>query len=166
MKKKYIINDHIKAKEVRLVEETGNQIGIINIQEARKISTEKGLDLVLISENATPPICKLVDYGQFMYQQKKKSKQGKKTVQVTKELKMSPKISEHDNQVRLNQGLKFLDKKHKIKLSIFFRGREIVHSELGYDLANRYINDIKEVGKSESPPSVNGRSLIVIISPK
>ena len=161
-----MINEQIRAREVRVVEESGNQLGVITIQDARRISTEKGLDLVLISENAVPPICKLVDYGQFMYQQKKKSKQGKKSVQVTKELKMSPKISEHDYQVRLNQGFKFLEKKYKIKLTIFFKGREIVHSELGYELANRYINDIKELGNAENQPSMSGRSLIVIISPK
>jgi translation initiation factor IF-3 len=161
-----MINEQIRAREVRVVEESGNQLGVITIQDARRISTEKGLDLVLISENAVPPICKLVDYGQFMYQQKKKSKQGKKSVQVTKELKMSPKISEHDYQVRVNQGFKFLEKKYKIKLTIFFKGREIVHSELGYELANRYINDIKELGNAENQPSMSGRSLIVIISPK
>lgn len=161
-----MINEQIRAREVRVVEESGNQLGVITIQDARRISTEKGLDLVLISENTVPPICKLVDYGQFMYQQKKKSKQGKKSVQVTKELKMSPKISEHDYQVRVNQGFKFLEKKYKIKLTIFFKGREIVHSELGYELANRYINDIKELGNAENQPSMSGRSLIVIISPK
>tara|TARA_B100001113_G_C21110404_1_gene622953 strand:+ start:1082 stop:1585 length:504 start_codon:yes stop_codon:yes gene_type:complete len=166
LKKKYIINDHIKASKVRLVEETGNQIGIINIQEARKISIEKGLDLVLISENVVPPICKLVNYGQYMYQQKKKLKQVKKTTQIIKELKMSPKISENDYQVRLSQGVKFLKKKYKIKLTIFFRGREIVHSNIGYELAKRYIEDVQMLGNAENEPVVNGRSLIVIISPK
>jgi translation initiation factor IF-3 len=161
-----MINEQIRAREVRVVEESGNQLGVIAIQDARRISTEKGLDLVLISENTVPPICKLVDYGQFMYQQKKKTKQGRKSVQVTKELKMSPKISEHDYQVRLNKGFKFLEKKYKIKLTIFFRGREIVHSELGYELANRYINDIKDIGNAENKPSMSGRFLIVIISPK
>ena len=166
MKKKYAVNDRIKAKEVRLIEESGHQFGVINIQEARKISEDKGLDLVLISESSSPPVCKLVNYGQFMYQQKKKEKQSKRSAQVTKELKMSPKISEHDYQVRVNQGIKFLGKRYKLKLTIFFRGREIMHSELGYDLANRYIEAIKEIGTAESPPARTGRSLTVMISPK
>lgn len=166
LKKKYTVNDSIQAKEVRLVEESGHQFGVVNMQDARKISEDKGLDLVLISENTVPPVCKLVNYGQFMYQQKKKEKQNKKGAQVTKELKMSPKISEHDYQVRVNQGLKFLGKRYKVKLTIFFRGREVVHSELGYDLAERYIQAIKEIGTAESNPMKTGRSLTVMISPK
>jgi translation initiation factor IF-3 len=166
LKKKYTVNDRIKAKQVRLIDESGHQFGVINIEEARKVSADKGLDLVLISETSDPPVCKLVNYGQFMYHQKKKEKQSKKSSQVTKELKMSPKISEHDYQVRVNHGLKFLGKRYKLKLTIFFRGREIMHSELGYDLANRYIDAIKEIGTAESAPARTGRSLTVMISPK
>ena len=166
MKKRYIINDRILAKEVRLIDDKGQQLGVVSIEKALEAASSRGLDLLLISETATPPVCKLVNYGQFMYHQKKKDKQSKKSAQVTKELKMSPKISEHDYQVRVNQGVKFLQKRNKLKLTIFFRGREIMHSELGYELANKYIEAVKEAGTPEGGPAKTGRSLTVMISPK
>lgn len=124
------------------------------------------MDLLLISENSNPPVCKLVNYGQFMYQQKKKEKSARKSAQVTKELKMSPKISEHDFQVRLNKAKTFLGKRYKIKLTIFFRGREIVHKDLGEQLAQRFLDELKDLGTSDSQLTKAGRNFVVIISPK
>jgi translation initiation factor IF-3 len=151
---------------VRLIGPEGEQLGVTSIEDARNISSQKQLDLVLISENSTPPVCKLIDYGQFLYKQKKKEKQSKKTSQIIKEIKMSPKISDHDYTVRLNKSKKFLEKKYKIKVNIFFRGREIVHNELGFKLIQRFIGDISELGSAESDPQRNGRSIIVILAPK
>jgi translation initiation factor IF-3 len=151
---------------VRLIGPQGEQLGVTSIEDARNISSQKQLDLVLISENSTPPVCKLIDYGQFLYKQKKKEKQSKKTSQIIKEIKMSPKISDHDYTVRLNKSKKFLEKKYKIKVNIFFRGREIVHNELGFKLIQRFIGDISELGSAESEPQRNGRSIIVILAPK
>jgi len=147
---------------VRLIGPEGEQLGVTSIEDARNISSQKQLDLVLISENSTPPVCKLIDYGQFLYKQKKKEKQSKKTSQIIKEIKMSPKISDHDYTVRLNKSKKFLEKKYKIKVNIFFRGREIVHNELGFKLIQRFIGDISELGSAETEPQRNGRSIIVI----
>lgn len=151
---------------MRLIGPEGEQLGVTSIEDARNISSQKQLDLVLISENSTPPVCKLIDYGQFLYKQKKKEKQSKKTSQIIKEIKMSPKISDHDYTVRLNKSKKFLEKKYKIKVNIFFRGREIVHNELGFKLIQRFIGDISELGSAESDPQRNGRSIIVILAPK
>ena len=141
-------------------------MGVVGIEKAREVAKTKGLDLVMISENATPPVCKVIDYGQFMYQQKKKDKQSRKSAQVTKEIKMSPKISDNDYQVRLNRGLDFLKKKYKIKLTIYFRGREIVHQDLGRDLVKRYLEDVADFGTAESGLGQAGRQLITNITPK
>lgn len=164
--KKYIINDRIKAKEVRLIDEAGNQVGVVDTRVAQDRANSVQLDLVLISETANPPVCKIIDYGQFMYQQKKKEKQSKKSAQVTKELKMSPKISEHDYMVRLTKGIEFLKKKYKVKLTIFFRGREIVHQSLGESVLNRFIEQISEYGIADKEITRSGRQMIAIINPK
>jgi translation initiation factor IF-3 len=124
------------------------------------------LDLLLISESSVPPVCKLVNYGQFMYQQKKKDKSARRSAQVTKELKMSPKISDNDYNVRLNKAKVFLGKKYKIKLTIFFRGREIMHKDLGEKLAKRFLEEISDLGTSDAHLSRAGRNFVIIISPK
>ena len=140
---------------------------MVSITEARKLSSEKNLDLLLLSSNASPPVCKIVNYGQFMYHQKKKEKQSKKTTQVIKELKMSHKISVHDYNVRINQAVKFLSKKFKVKLTIVFRGREIVFRDnLGVEIVKRFINDIEEYGIKDNDIVKSGRNLSVLINPK
>lgn len=164
--KRYLINEKIRLAEVRLIDSDGAQVGVVSSEQARSLAKERGLDLVLISEAANPPVCKVIDYGQFMYQQKKKDKLNKKSSQVVKEIKMSPKISAHDYQVRLNRGLDFLKKKYKIKLTIFFRGREIVHQDLGRTLIKRFLDDISEFGVAESNSSQAGKQIITNINPK
>jgi translation initiation factor IF-3 len=140
---------------------------VVSITEARKLSSEKNLDLLLLSSNASPPVCKIVNYGQFMYHQKKKEKQSKKTTQVIKELKMSHKISVHDYNVRINQAVKFLSKRFKVKLTIVFRGREIVFRDnLGVEIVKRFINDIEEYGIKDNDIVKSGRNLSVLINPK
>ena len=124
--------------------------------------------MVLVTEGATPPVCKLIDYGQFMYQQKKKDKQAKKGIrgQVVKELKMSPKISIHDYKVRVNRATEFLKKGYKVKLWISFRGREMMYSEFGTELIQRFLEDVKEVGVPDQGVQRTQRTMIVIILPK
>lgn len=165
--KNYILNDRIRAKTVRLIGFEGKQLGVVTIEEARRLSNESDLDLILISEEAVPPVCKLVNFGQFKYEQQKKDKIAKKgnKSHVVKELKLSPKMSENDFQVRVNSGVKFLQKGYKIKLSLFFRGREMAHPELGKNMLNRYIEDIKELGQPESAISVANRAMMVLICP-
>ncbi len=143
-------------------------MGIVSLENARNLAKEKELDLLLISQEANPPVCKIIDYGQFRYQQQKKEKQARKGVkgQVIKELKMSPKISEHDYQVRLAKGREFLKKRFKVKLSIFFKGREIIHPELGRNLMTRYIGDVSELGTPDSNAISVHKSILVTLSPK
>ncbi len=165
--KRYIINDQIKANEVRLIDSEGAQLGIVSIQEARRLSSEQNLDLLLLSPKVKPPVCKIVNYGQFMYQQKKKDKSAKKNVQIIKEIKMSHKISIHDYNVRKRHAIKFLSKKFKVKVTLTFRGREIVHRDgLGVKLINKFIDEIKEYGVQDNHLSRSGRFLSTLINPK
>ncbi|MBH37693.1 translation initiation factor IF-3 [bacterium] len=165
--KHYIINEKIKAEKVRLIDNEGNQLGILPISEARRLSLEKNLDLLLLSGNASPPVCKIVDYGQFMYHQKKKEKQSRRSGQVIKELKLSHKISSHDYNVRINQAIKFLSKKYKVKVTVVFRGREIVfRDKLGVEMVNRFLNDIEEYGIKDNDIVKSGRNLMVMVNPK
>ena len=126
------------------------------------------MDLLLISDSSNPPVCKIVNFGQYKYAQQKKEKLARKNtkVQVIKELKFSPKISEHDYNVRLRSGVKFLQKGNLLKVSVFFKGRERSHPELGKDLLNRYLDDIKEYGEVSTGLTQSHRSLYLIISPK
>ena len=141
-------------------------MGVLSIEEANSKAKEKDLDLLLISETATPPVCKLVNYGQFMYHQKKKDKQAKRSAQVSKELKLSPKISDNDYNVRLTAGKKFLGKNYKVKLTVMFRGREVVHKELGIALIERFIADVIDLGTADKDYSKTGRMITVNITPK
>jgi translation initiation factor IF-3 len=170
MKKRnfYKINTDIKADTVRLVSEDGEQLGILKTSEAIIQAKEKGLDLLLISDVATPPVCKLIDFGQYKYQQQKKKKQNKKggKGQVVKELKMSPKISDHDYQVRVNKATEFLKKGYKVKVTLRFRGREIVHPELGKKVIARFIETISEVGVPDAPLNQVNKLMMVMLSPK
>ena len=123
---------------------------------------------MLVTQDTKPPVCKLIDYGQFRYEQRKKEKLAKKSNkgQVVKEVKLSPKISDHDYQVRVDRGEKFLQKGYKVKLSLFFRGREIAHPQLGRDVMTRYLGDIDEVGTADTAISTAPRQMTVMISPK
>ncbi len=142
-------------------------MGVLSIEDARSHSETTGLDLVLIAPDTTPPVCKVVDYGQFKYEQRKKEKQSKKgsKVQVVKELKMSPKISDHDYQVRVNRGLEFLGKSYQLKISVKFKGREITRKEFGEKVIERFLEDVKDHGKATSAIMQGHRSIYVIVSP-
>ena len=145
---KYIINDRIKASSVRLIAEDGEQVGVISIEDAKKMAAERNLDLLLVAGKSNPPVCRLVNYGQFKYQQQKKDKQSKKTKRghIIKELKMSPKISNHDFDIRVQKGRKFLESGYKVKITVSFRGREITHANIGEELIDRYIKGVEDVG--------------------
>ncbi len=151
-----------------MIDEEGQQAGVVTVEKAREMASQRGLDLLLVTDSTVPPVCKLVNYGQFKYQQQKKDKQNKKNTksQVTKEVKMGPKISSNDFQIKLNRGIEFLQKGYKVKLSINFRGREIMHMELGRVLLDKYIKGIQEIGASAADVAAAGKSLVVILSPK
>jgi len=143
-------------------------MGVLSLEDARRLATERGLDLLLVSQESDPPVCRLVDYGQFKYEQQKKDKLAKKSSrnQVLKETKMSPKISHHDYMVRVNAIKAFLLKGHKVKVSVVFKGREAAHQELGHELIQKLLVDIADVGAAESAVSAAQRSLTINLVPK
>jgi translation initiation factor IF-3 len=161
------INHKIKASEVRLIGVDGTQLGIMSLAAALAHAAEEKLDLVEVAPKATPPVCKVMDYGKYKYQQSKKLQDAKKkqsTIQV-KEVKIRPKTEEHDYQFKLRHLKRFLNEKNKAKVTIMFRGREIAHSELGLKIMERIIEDTKEFGTVEQKPKLEGRNMTMILAP-
>lgn len=152
---------------MRVINSDGAQVGILPTPEALNLAKSQGLDLLVISEQASPPVCKIVNFGQFQYQQKKKERIAKKNtrVQVIKELKLTPKISSHDYQVRVRNGIKFLQKNNLIKVSVFFKGRERARPDIGKELLDRFLIDVKEYGHITTPLTQGGRTIYFIIGP-
>jgi translation initiation factor IF-3 len=162
------INQRIRAKEVRIIDPDGEQVGIIPIKEALAAAVEAGLDLVEVSPNANPPVCKIMDYGRYRYEQTKKKQEAKKkqsTFQL-KEIKVRPKTGEHDLQVKIGHIKKFIGKNDKVKVSVIFRGREITLSELGKAVLQKIIEETEEIAQVEQSPKFEGRILVMVLSPK
>jgi translation initiation factor IF-3 len=162
------INKYIRAKEVRVIDPDGAQIGILPISQALDAAAEYGLDLVEISPNATPPVCKIMDYGRYKYELTKKRQEAKKkqsTFQL-KEIKVRPKTGEHDLQVKIGHIKKFIGKRDKVKVTVMFRGREITLSKLGNDVLERIAEDTADIAVIEQPPKFEGRTLVMVLSPK
>lgn len=161
------INSLIRDKEVRLIDVDGTMIGIMSAREAQLKANEKELDLVKISPNANPPVCKIMDYGKFVYEQNKKDKEAKKkqTIIELKEIRLSAKIEDHDFNFKARNAIKFLDDGDKVKVSIRFRGREISYSALGREVMEKFADTVKEYGKMEKPPVMEGRTLSMILIP-
>jgi translation initiation factor IF-3 len=161
------INDRIRAREIRVIDENGEQLGILPPFEALKIARERGLDLVEVSPNAVPPVCRIQDYGRFLYEKEKSERAARKKqkVIVVKEVKFSVTVDEHDYQTKKNQAVKFLTGGDKVKASLRFRGRQMAHRDLGYNIINRLIQDIGEVGVVEFMPRMEGTILHAILAP-
>lgn len=162
------INREIRAKEVRLIGEDGDQVGVVSIQEALERAEQAGLDLVNVAPNAKPPVTRIIDYGKYRYDQMKKAKEAKKkqaTVQV-KEVRMSPSIEEHDLNVKANQANKFFQDGNRVKVSIRFRGREMAHKDLGRKVLDDFAELVKDYGKIDKKPSMEGRSMAMFMDPK
>jgi translation initiation factor IF-3 len=158
----------IRANEVRLIDSEGKQVGIVPIAQAQEMAREKDLDLVEISASATPPVCKIMDYGKFIFQQKKKQSEAKKKqkVIVVKEVQFRPRIDEHDFDFKKNHVIRFLEHGDKVKASVRFRGREMTHMELGRAVLDRLLAEIKEHGAAEAPhPDVQGNRMTIVIAP-
>ncbi|MCL0101449.1 translation initiation factor IF-3 [Peptococcaceae bacterium] len=162
------INEEIMVKELRLVDDKNNQLGIMSLQEALRVAEERQLDLVEIAPQANPPVCRLMDYGKYKYEQSKKEKEAKKKQKIiqVKEIKMRPNIEEHDYQVKLRNVMKFLKSGNKVKATIMFRGREIVHAPKGEEILSRMAGDLKEVSVVERSPKLEGRNMVMVLSPK
>ena len=161
-------NDRIRAREIRVIDDEGNQIGILPPFEALKMAREKNLDLVEISPTANPPVCRIMDYGKFLYQQEKKEREAKKHQKqiVVKEVKFRINVDDHDYETKKNHVLRFLDEGDKVKATIFFRGREMTRTNLGRQILERLIKDVEGKSIVEFRPRQEGNTLHAILAPK
>src|SRR6202453_3344968 len=161
------INDRIRAREIRVIDENGEQLGILAPFEALRIARERGLDLVEVSPNAVPPVCRIQDYGRYLYEKEKSDRAARKKqkVIVVKEVKFSVTVDEHDYQTKKNQAVRFLGEGDKVKASLRFKGRQMAHRELGYAIINRLIQDMGDAGIVEFMPRMEGTTLHAILAP-
>ena len=166
LKNQYRINEQIRVREVRIVGDEGSTV--VPTRDALNMAREQGVDLVEISPNANPPVCRLIDYSKFLYQQKKRQKEMKaKQVKVeVKEIRFGPQTDEHDYQFKLKHAKEFLEEGNKVRAYVFFRGRSILFKEQGEVLLLRFANDLEEVGKVESMPSLEGKKMFLYLAPK
>jgi translation initiation factor IF-3 len=157
----------IKIPEVRVIDEEGEQLGVMATAEALRIAEDRGLDLVEISPTAKPPVCRVMDYGKFKYERNKKLKESKKKQHVIqiKEIKLRPKTEEHDYQFKKRHAEDFLKKAHKVKFTIIFRGRELDHKDLGFKMLKRIEEDLADVGEVERPARFEGRFMVMFMKP-
>nr|WP_041607806.1 translation initiation factor IF-3 [Halobacteroides halobius] len=162
------VNEKIRAREVRVVDNDGEQIGIMSLKKGLSLAEEKGLDLAEVAPQAKPPVCKIMDYGKYKYEQAKKAKEAKKNQNVmkTKEVQLSANIEDHDFNVKVKMAKRFLNNKNKVKVSLRFRGREIVHKDLGYELMDRLAEQVSDIGKISKKPTMEGRNMLMFITPK
>ncbi len=163
-----MINEQIRDKEIRLIDENGEQLGIMSSRDAQKIADERKLDLVKIAPTAKPPVCRIMDYGKYKFDQAKKEKEARKkqkTVDV-KELRLSPSIDTHDVQVKVKKANEFLKNGDKVKVSIRFRGREIGHSKVGMTILENFAEQTSEFGMIDKEPKMEGKSLVMFLAPK
>ncbi|QCQ23262.1 translation initiation factor IF-3 [Desulfoglaeba alkanexedens] len=162
------VNEKIRALQVRVIGSDGSQLGILPIKQALEIAREEGLDLVEVAPNAEPPVCKVMDYGKYKYQQSKRSQEAKKkqTVIQVKEVKLRPKTDEHDVQVKLSYIRRFLAQKDKAKVTVLFRGREIAYIDRGRMVLDRILQELQDEVVVELPPKMEGRNLVMILAPK
>ncbi len=165
--KEVLINEDIRVKEVRLIGPDGEQVGVMATRDALEFAYDHGVDLVLIAPNATPPVCRAVDYGKFRFEKEKRDKEAKKNQQVVKikEIQLSCKIDTHDFNTRLNQAIKFLQGGDKVKVSIRFKGREMSHQQIGVQVIERFVEACAEYGATDKKPTIDGRFVSVMISP-
>jgi translation initiation factor IF-3 len=161
------VNGKIRAREVRIIGDDGSQLGVMTLGEALSLARAKGVDLVEIAPNATPPVCRLVDYGKFRYEQAKREKESKKHQHATrvKEVQLSPKIDPHDLSVKTEHAIDFLCEDMKIKVTLKFRGREMAHTQYGFQVVQKFLADIAPFGHPDFEPKLIGRGINVMISP-
>jgi len=161
------VNFQIRISPVRVIDEDGEQLGILEVEDARRAAEERGLDLVEVAPNARPPVCKIMDYGRYKYEQAKKDKEAKKKQhQVTvKEMKFRPKIDDHDYNFKVAHVREFLEKGDKVKLTIMFRGREMMHPEFGEAILIRVTEDLADIATVEQSPKLEGRNMTMVVAP-
>ena len=162
------INEMIQAAEVRLIGAEGEQIGVVSRDDALNRAANLGLDLVIVADKSDPPVCKILDYGKFKYEEQKKKNEARKkqkTIDV-KEIKLRPNIDRHDYDVKMRSIVKFLNEGDKVKVTMRFRGREMAHQNLGLDVLHRVRDDMEELSKIEQFPKMEGRQMVMVLSPK
>ena len=166
--KELLINEEIREKELRVIGSDGSQLGIMSSVQALKLAGESNLDLVMISPNAKPPVCKIMDYGKYRFEQARREKEKRKNQKVVdiKEVRLSLNIDTHDFNTKLNQALKFIAKGDKVKVSVKFRGRELAHPELGMDIMKRFSEACEETAIVEKQPKLEGRNMLMFLAPK
>jgi translation initiation factor IF-3 len=162
------VNEEIRAREIRVVSQTGEQLGIMQVRDALRAAHERDLDLVEVAPNAKPPVCRMMDYGKFRFEQSKREREARKKQKVIdiKEIRMTPKIETHDFQVKVKATQKFLKDGDKVKATIRFRGREIVHADLGRALLMQLYETVKEQAVLERAPKLEGKNMIMILAGK
>ncbi|WP_315672913.1 translation initiation factor IF-3 [Clostridium sp. 19966] len=168
MSKNFIVNEEIREKEIRLIDSQNVMLGIVSSNEALKMAVEQELDLVMISPNAVPPVCKIMDLGKYIYEQSKKDKEAKKKQKVVnlKEVRLSPTIEEHDIEIKANNARKFLLDEDKVKVTVRFRGREADYSYIGHKILESFVNKVQDVSVVEKPAKLEGKNMILILAPK
>ena len=162
------VNERIRVPQVRVIGEDGSQIGVLPVREALSLAQSKSLDLVEVAPMSRPPVCRIMDYGKFKYEQNRRARKAKKKQHQMqlKEVKMRPKIEEHDYGFKIQHAREFLQERDKVKLTVTFRGREIAHQDLGHKIIQRAIADLAELSTVESPPRSEGRTLTAVLMPK
>lgn len=163
-----MLNEQIRDKEVRVIGEDGEQLGIMSSKDALKLAKEAGVDLVKIAPTAKPPVCKIVDYGKYRYEMVKREKEAKKKQKVTevKEIQLTPNIEENDLNTKANQAREFVGKGNKVKVALRFRGREMAHTSTGMEVLDKFYEKVSDVAVVEKPAKLEGRSMIMVLSEK
>ena len=162
------VNGEIRAPQVRLIDENGDMVGVVSSREALEMAEEASLDLIEISPNAVPPVCKISDYGKYKYEAQKKAHEARRHQKVieVKEIKMRPNIDDHDYQTKMRAVNRFLEEGDKVKLTMRFRGREMAHQEIGLNVLKRVQDELAEVAKVEAHPKLEGRQMIMVVAPR
>ncbi|HDZ13162.1 MAG TPA: translation initiation factor IF-3 [Bacteroidetes bacterium] len=162
------INEEITAPQVRVIDENGEQMGVISLEKALKLAEEKELDLVEVAPTARPPVCKILNYGKFRYEKSKRDKDQKKKqhVIIVKEVRLRPKIGEHDFLYKMKHAREFLEAGNRLKVTVMFRGREMVYKEFGYKIINRVVEELSDISKVEKGPVSEGRHIVLFLTRK
>lgn len=167
IKQDLLINEQIRFREVQVIDETGNKLGKLKIDEALNIALDKNMDLVLVSANSENPVCKIMNYGKYKFEQAKKEKESKKKQKVAeiKEIRITPSIEEHDFNFKSKNARKFLEDGNKVKITIRFRGRELNYVKLGEDVLNKFIETLSDISTSDKRAKLEGKNMFIILSP-
>lgn len=167
-KNQMMVNEGIRDKEVRLIDVDGSMLGVVSAKEAQKLAYSKNLDLVKVAPKANPPVCRIMDYGKYMFELAKREKEARKNQKIIniKEVWVKPKIEEHDFNFKLKNAHRFLQKGDKVKIGVRFRGREMNYTSLGQEVLERFEKELQEVGEVERKPKLEGRNMIMILNPK